>query len=104
MVIAQSTLVLVLFQWMNPGRAEIQFNDYWVLLIDILGFSRHVSDPKTRKDLVAGYIEVVENSVRKNVVGEVVEQVAPEDRPKISEEWLKRVRVFRFNLHFLQGP
>jgi hypothetical protein len=61
--------------------------------------------PTIRKDLVAGYIEVVKNSVRKNVVAEVAGRVAPEDRRKISKEWLKRVRVFSHSIFiFFKGP
>jgi hypothetical protein len=36
-----------------------QWPEYWVLLIDILGFSRRISSPHKRQELVAVYILLV---------------------------------------------
>jgi hypothetical protein len=94
----------------NPQPAEsakIEFRNYWVLLIDITGFSDRVSDREQRDNLARTYQDIVDR-VLPNLL---TVQVAKERSQKlqsslfkkfgtadgvreISERWRKSVRIF----------
>jgi len=88
-----------------------RFVDYWVLLLDILGFSAQMADEKKRAELASAYHDIVDalpspsNVVMSAHVRPMnMEHESVEARlEKMKREWSDHVRVFSDSMFFFFG-